>query len=743
MRSFSKIILFLLFLVYSHNVLANRELDSLIGAYKKAKHDTIRMKTALEITWNVRDNSPNDSLDLKYLHEVYLNTKLSNYPRIKMSVCRALAEAYKRFAMFNEGIRYMREAVAVASSLNDYEAMASQLANMSFMYDHIREHEKALQTLIQAYEKSKKTKNSDLKANLCNGIAGQYYQLGKAEEAIKYFYKSLEIFENKKDTGRIVMLLRNISLAYEGLKDFVRTKQLLYRSLDLSLAVKDSNMISSSYGSLGAMYQNMLQFDSALICNNRTLSYMPANIDTDSKGIAYGNLGVIYKAQKKYAEAKASYLKAADLFKKNNSYRLITISNINLGELCIVNKEFNKALGFYSEALKQSETSGELDILTAIHKGKYEAFYGMKDYKSALDEYGKARVLEDSMKKEQDLTKILRMESEYEVGKKQKENEVLKAQNKVKETLVKVAEENERKTKIFLYSALFVIVLIMVLAVLLYKGLKENKEKTKIISEQKHIVEEKNKDITDSINYAKKIQEAILPSKELKYELFPDAFVFFKPRDIVSGDFYWYTEKNGKRIITAVDCTGHGVPGAFMSMIGNTFLTEIIEGKGVTQPSEILSELRYLVIKALKQSDDMTENKDGMDMAILCFDDKNKTVEYAGANNPMWMFRNGECIEYKGDKRPIGYYRGQGLPFTNHKIDYIKGDCFYIFTDGYADQFGGPNGKKLKYKQLMQFLTSIQNQPMLEQEKILNERFNDWKGSLDQIDDVLIIGVRV
>lgn len=743
MRSFFRIVLFLFFVGYSGSALANRELDSLIGAYKKAKHDTVRMKTALRISWNVRDNSPADSLDLKYLHEVYLNTKLSNYPRIKMPVCRALAEAYKRFAMYNEAIRYMKEAVAVASALNDYEAMASQLSNMSYMYDHIREHEKALQTLIQAYEKAKKTKNDDLKANLCNGIAGQYYQLGKAEEAIKYFYTSLEIFESKKDTGRIVMLLRNISLAYGGLKDFVRTKQLLFRSLELSLAAKDSDMISSSYGSLGAMYQNTLQFDSALICNSKTLSYMPANVDSDSKGIAYGNLGVIYKAQKRYAEAKASYIKAADLFKKNNSYRLITISNINLGELCIIGKEFKKAISFYDEALKQSEASGELDILTAVHKGKYEAFYGMKDYKSALDEYGKARVLEDSMKKEQDLTKILRMESEYEVGKKQKENEVLKAQNKVKETLVKVAEENERKTKIFLYSALFVIVLIMVLAVLLYKGLKENKEKTKIISEQKHIVEEKNKDITDSINYAKKIQEAILPSKELKYELFPDAFVFFKPRDIVSGDFYWYTEKDGKRIITAVDCTGHGVPGAFMSMIGNTFLTEIIEGKGITQPAEILSELRHLVIKALKQSDDMTENKDGMDMAILCFDDKNKTVEFAGANNPMWMYRNGECIEYKGDKRPIGYYRGQGLPFTNHKIDCVEGDCFYIFTDGYADQFGGPNGKKLKYKQLMQFLTSIQKQPMLKQEEILNERFNEWKGPLDQIDDVLIIGVRV
>jgi sigma-B regulation protein RsbU (phosphoserine phosphatase) len=178
-------------------------------------------------------------------------------------------------------------------------------------------------------------------------------------------------------------------------------------------------------------------------------------------------------------------------------------------------------------------------------------------------------------------------------------------------------------------------------------------------------------------------------------------------------------------------------------MIGNTFLTEIVDGKGITQPADVLSELRHRVIQSLKQTHDMTESKDGMDMSLLCFDDVARTVEYAGANNPMWMMRDGECIEYKADKRPIGYYRGEGLPFTNHRIEYKKGDTFYIFTDGFADQFGGEKGKKFRYKQLMDILVSIQKDPMLRQEEILNARFEDWKGRLDQIDDVLVIGVRV
>ncbi len=277
----------------------------------------------------------------------------------------------------------------------------------------------------------------------------------------------------------------------------------------------------------------------------------------------------------------------------------------------------------------------------------------------------------------------------------------------------------------------------------------ENKviERTHDLNRQKELVEEKNKEITDSINYAKRIQEAMFPSKEIKYRLFPDAFVLFEPRDVVSGDFYWFTEKNGKRIIASVDCTGHGVPGAFMSMIGISFLNEIVNERGITQPGLILGELRNLIIKALKQTGVVGESKDGMDISLLAFDDKKSTVEFAGANNPLLMFRkegSSYTIEETApDKRPIGYFRGEGLPFTNHSIKFQKGDTFYLFTDGYADQFGGPKGKKLKHKNFIELLLTLQEESMLDQEKRLLRSFNEWKGDLEQIDDVLVIGVRV
>jgi serine phosphatase RsbU (regulator of sigma subunit) len=254
-------------------------------------------------------------------------------------------------------------------------------------------------------------------------------------------------------------------------------------------------------------------------------------------------------------------------------------------------------------------------------------------------------------------------------------------------------------------------------------------------------IEEKNKDIQDSIVYAKRIQEAILPAKELKHKLFPNAFVLYQPRDIVSGDFYWFTEKNGKRLIAAVDCTGHGVPGAFMSLIGSTILNEIVNVQGIIKPSQILNKLRDQIIHSLKQKDG--NNKDGMDISLLCFNENENIVEFAAANNPLWIIRNNEVIEVKADKQPVGYSGFDLKDFTNHSLKLEKGDMVYLFSDGYADQFGGVKGKKYKYNTLKNFLISINHLSVAEQESKLLEEFSNWKGDLEQVDDVCIIGIKI
>jgi ligand-binding sensor domain-containing protein/serine phosphatase RsbU (regulator of sigma subunit) len=268
-------------------------------------------------------------------------------------------------------------------------------------------------------------------------------------------------------------------------------------------------------------------------------------------------------------------------------------------------------------------------------------------------------------------------------------------------------------------------------------------QRTAEVMMQKEIVETQNKEIKDSILYAKRIQEAILPSQEEIRKAFPDSFVLFKPRDIVSGDFYWFSEKNGKLIIAVADCTGHGVPGAFMSMIGNTLLNEIVNEKEVIEPYHILFQLRENIIKCLKQTGAEGENKDGMDIALCVFDRNNLHLEFAGANNPLYLVNEEELLEIKGDKQPIGIYAGETKPFTNHLKVLKKGDCVYIASDGYADQFGGTNGKKFKYKQMKDLLVSSKNMSMQQQKVVLENNIEQWRGNLEQVDDILVVGFRV
>ncbi len=271
----------------------------------------------------------------------------------------------------------------------------------------------------------------------------------------------------------------------------------------------------------------------------------------------------------------------------------------------------------------------------------------------------------------------------------------------------------------------------------------ENKviERTSEINRQKEMVEEKNKEIVDSINYALRLQQAILPPMDKVKQHLKECFIFFRPKDIVSGDFYWMSAGDQELLISAVDCTGHGVPGAMVSVVGANSLDRCVKEFGLKKPSDILDKLCDLVVETFETTDH--EVKDGMDMALCSLNMKTGSLQYSGANNPLWIVRHGtkELEELKPNKQPVGKFEFR-KPFTNQDTQLNKGDCVYMFTDGYADQFGGPKGKKFKYKTLKELLISIHELPMHEQRNTLEKSFEDWKGDLHQIDDVCIIGIR-
>ncbi len=276
------------------------------------------------------------------------------------------------------------------------------------------------------------------------------------------------------------------------------------------------------------------------------------------------------------------------------------------------------------------------------------------------------------------------------------------------------------------------------------------KERTAEVVRQKEEIEaqrdeiaEKNQSITDSIEYASRIQKAILPSNEYADEILPEHFILFRPRDIVSGDFYWMTKKDELLVTIAADCTGHGVPGAFMSMLGVSFLNEIVNRHEIISAGEILTQLRTDVKRTLGQEGKEGEAKDGMDIALTIVDLKNMKMQYAGAYNPMYLYRNNELIEIKADRMPIGIYVKEKESFTNNEIELQKGDVYYIFSDGYQDQFGGEDGMKFKTKNFKQLLLEIHQKPMAEQREILNTTIDNWRGIWEQVDDIIVLGVRI
>ncbi len=276
-------------------------------------------------------------------------------------------------------------------------------------------------------------------------------------------------------------------------------------------------------------------------------------------------------------------------------------------------------------------------------------------------------------------------------------------------------------------------------------------ERTEQVVRQKEEIETKNgelevlyKHVTDSIKYAKRIQEAILPPDTLVNSALPNSFILYKPKDIVSGDFYWVEEKDGKTMFAAVDCTGHGVPGAFMSIVGYNILKHVVNNNSFTTPALILDQLNEGVSETLHHGNKNSQTKDGMDLAFCTIDFKTLELQYAGAMNPLYIIRDGELIQIKANKFPIGFFLGEEkLKFTNHTIQLKKGDCLYIFSDGYADQFGGSKGRKFMINRYRDLLLSLHKHPIELQKNILNKTIEEWRGVLDQVDDILVIGLEI
>jgi serine phosphatase RsbU (regulator of sigma subunit) len=585
-------------------------------------------------------------------------------------------------------------------------------------------------------------------AQAFNIIANICFYEGNYHKSLENNLESLKIREMLGDEKDIANSYNNIGNVYLRLKLYSEALKSHYKALEIRKKIKDSVNIGYSYNNIGNVYQQQKKFNEAL--KNHFAALQIKQKDNREILLSLNNIGIIYTEIGKYEAALKYHNDALKLAKEINSLENEEINLINLANTYLKLKKYKSAKAFALQGLKLAEGIGDAESIVDANMLLSIIYEQMGDFKKSLNYYHSYISIRDSIYNDENVKNAVQTQLQFDfekkdmAAKKEQEEKELRAQ----------AESKKQKWILFLVSC--ILILVIVFAVITYRGYLQKQKANKIILIQKHEVEkqrnetaEKNKDITSSIIYAQRIQQAILPAQDYIKKELPESFVMYKPKDIIGGDFYWIsdalTKYDEKFIMVAVaDCTGHGVPGALMSIIGNNYLRLCEREPTVNRPSEALDFINAGISRTLRQEYSKSSIQDGMDMVFVAIDYNKMMLHFAGAKNSIYIVREGLLTEYKGDRHPIGAFIGEGMKkFTNYTMPLQKGDSVYLFTDGFADQFGGPKGKKFRYEQFKKMLAANSLLTMEEQHQILVKTFDDWKGTNDQVDDVCVFGVRI
>jgi serine phosphatase RsbU (regulator of sigma subunit)/Tfp pilus assembly protein PilF len=688
------------------------KIDSLQNVLRTAKHDSVRMKCMIKLAAEYRHSDPAGSVQLaKNALSIAMQIK---HLKGKADALHVLGTAYSNKASYDTALTYLNESLKIRRSTKD-------------------KHGESVTT---------------------NNIGLVYYSRGDLENALKFYLISSKIDEDLNDKEGVASSYNNIGLILMNQKNFEKALDYYNQALNLYEEMNFKRGIAAAYSNIAGVYYYQRKLpEAADMFRKAMVIYEELG---NKRGIATmcSNIAELYNVLDKPREAVSYDEKAIQLEEELGNKYGIVFACLSTSKTFLLLNDYNKAENYLQRAinlsreLKTQKQLSEALLLMAEVKNKKE------DYKQAVKYLYNHIEVNDSILNSENSARITEMQTLYETDKKNKEIDLLKKEKTIQSLKQSALETKSRNTNITIVIALAFIVAIGFLG---YKRYKEKQkanllleQKNQNIEKQKTEIEEKsnelalkNKEITDSIRYAQRIQNAILPSDDRLLQLLPNSFVFFKPKDIVSGDFYWVEPWGSSVLVAAVDCTGHGVPGAMMSVVSSNLLNQALNEFGLVQPHLILNSLNKGIAKNLQRSGDASI-KDGMDISLVSIDFTLKKMQYAGVNNSAYVVREKQIKEIKAEKNSIGtYYENPAFSYTLQNVELQKNDMVYLFTDGFADQFGGESGKKFKYKPLLQLLTEIADLNGQEQKQILDQRFENWKGNLEQVDDVCIIGIRV
>ena len=639
--------------------------------------------------------------------------------------------------------------------------LANSYNNFGVHYSDIGEVEKSMVYYFKSLEIYEEIDFLEGQGAALNNIAHEYENQGAISTALSYYNKSLAIREKISDRAGVAISLYNIAYIYSSQGDTYKALEYFEKSLKIEKELGSEigiafclNSIGETYLKLGRLEESKEYIDSA---------YQIREALGDEFGIAqiFENMAEIYLAQKKYDSALVYMHKALDIREKGGALRDLCFNLFNIGGVYLKKGDLDNALKY---AVRSKKIAEEIQyptsirnvslLLSEIHEAKNDTKLALSYYKTYVD-------MRDSVRNEKTQRAAIQREVQYNYERKlaadsiRYENEAI-----INDALIskqKAELQVKRNQQYLLFGGLTLSFIFLAFLYNRFRVIRKQKgiiEIQRASSEmQRQVVEDKNKEITDSINYAKRIQEAILPSKQVLIENLKKGFVVFKPKDVVSGDFYWLEKANGHIFFAAADCTGHGVPGAMVSVICSNALSKGVLEEGLTDTGKLLDRVRELVADRLSKNGEKVN--DGMDISLLAIkederDADSTTIKWSGANNGIWIIRDETKTleQINADKQPVGVYE-VAKNFTTHHVEIKKNDKLYLFTDGFSDQFGGeylpemrPGGKKFKSANFKKLLLKIQDKQMDQQKLIIENTFEEWKGSLEQVDDVCIIGIR-
>ncbi|MES2286388.1 MAG: tetratricopeptide repeat protein [Bacteroidota bacterium] len=686
----------------------------------------------------------------KIIDSLHIVLKKAKEDTTQVNTLNAISREYLKADNYKQALQNAEEAQQLAEKCNYKSGLINSYNIIGIAYRNMANYEKALDINLKSLMICQESgdKNGIKDAFLSNG--GVYMNQGNYKKSYENYLNSLKISEELGDKKGIATSYNNIGLIFMQQNNLEKALDNQLKALKIRNEIQDKPGIAMCYNNMGNIYLRLKNFDSALDNYLKSLKIREESGDKYGIATAFNNIGLIYWHKADYQKALSYHLKSLKIREEIGDKKGLAMSYNNIGDTYSKQGSVEKAIEYLNLSLVLFTEIGQKNGIKESYVSLYKLYDKKGDYKQALKYHELFSDIKDSLLNEQSGKQIAEMDAKYESDEKEKNIELL-----TKDKALQQADLNKQK---FIRNGFISgLILTLLLIIILYnRYLIKKKLFTTLTSAnneliQKNTLIEKQKEkIIDSITYAQHIQQSILIEESEIQKILPDSFVYYQPKDIVSGDFYWCSKINDKIILAAIDCTGHGVPGAFMSMIGNTLLNQIVNEKHITTPSEILRQLNIGIYQALHQEKEETLSRDGMDIALCSIDYKNDQLEYAGAQNPLYMVSDNELTVVKADRQTIG---GGGMiskkenplkrEYTNHVIPIKKDMCIYLFSDGYMDQFRGSDRKKFGIQQFKDLILANQSLSMQKQKNVMVMEHENWKENTHQIDDILIIGLRL